>query len=186
MSGVKKFLSDIHSTDTKVKYKALKNLKVMSENYPLKLYFEIDFFIKLLKHDTNIFRWNAMDIIANLSLVDSKNKVDGIFNEFFGFLDSGVLVTSAHVVDNSWKIANAKPKLCSDITNELLRVTRVKLPTKECRNILVGKTIDSFGNYVDNVGDGDRGRMIGFVREHRDNSRNATRAKAEKFLKKNH
>jgi len=185
MSDTNKLLEGVSSVDTKVKYKSLKSLKIISEKNPKKLYSEIDFFIKLLKHENNIFRWNAMDIISNLAPVDSKNKITKIFKEFYGFLDSGNLVTAAHVVDNSWKIADAKPKLCSKITNELLMVTKVLLPTKECRNILIGKAINSFSQYIDKVETKDRKKIIEFVKKHKNNSRNATKAKAEKFLKKN-
>ncbi len=185
MSEINKLLGGVSSTDTRVKYKSLKALKIISEKTPQKLYSEIDFFIKLLKHENNIFKWNAMDIISNLASIDSKNKISKIFKEFYRFLDSGDFVTAAHVVDNSWKIATAKPKLCSKITNELFRVMKVQLPTKECRNILMGKAIASFSQYIDKVEAEDKKKIIDFVQKHKNNSRNATKVKAEKFLKKN-
>ena len=185
MSEINKLLDGVSSTDIKVKYKSLKSLKIISEKSSQKLYSEIDFFIKLLKHKNNIFKWSAMDIISNLASVDSKNKISKIFKEFYGFLDSGNLVTAAHVVDNSWKLCNAKPKLFSKITNELLNVTKLPLPTKECRNILIGKAITSFSKYLDKVEAKDSKRIIDFVKKHKNNSRNATKIKAEKFLNKN-
>ena len=182
---INKLLEGVSSADTNVKYKSLKNLKIMSEKSPKKLYFKIDFFIKFLKHENNIFKWNAMDILSNLASVDSKDKFNKIFREFYGFLNSRNLITAAHVVDNSPKIALAKPNLCRKITTELLKVTSVPLPTKECRNILIGKAIASFSQYIDKTDALDKKKIMEFVKKQKNNFRNATKVKAEKFLKKN-
>ncbi len=180
---IKLFLEGVSSADTKVKYQSLKSLKMISEKTPQKLYAEIDFFIKLLKHQNDIFKWNAMDIIANLAAVDLKNKIAKIFKEYYALLHSGRLVTAAHVVDNSWKIAQAKPQLCSKITTELLKVTAVPLPTKECKNILIGKAVVSFGKYLDKAEDKDKRKIIYFVERHKNNSRSSTKIKAKNFLR---
>ena len=124
-----------------------------------------------------------MDTLANLAIVDSKNKFDKIFKKFYGFLYEGSLVTASHVVDNSGKIAGAKPNLQSKITNELLKIEKVPLPTEECKNILLGKTIVAFDMYFDKIQN--KKEVISFVKRQLTNSRNATKVKAEKFLSKN-
>ena len=59
---------------------------------------------------------------------------------------------------------------------------KISLPTEECRNILIGKAIKAFEVYFDEIEDKDK--IISFVKGQLNNTRNATRSKAEKFLKK--
>lgn len=62
---------------------------------------------------------------------------------------------------------------------------KIPLPTEECRNILIGKTIRTFHVYYGEVKDkGYKDKMISFAKRQLDNPRNATRFKAERFLKK--
>ena len=175
-------LDGISSENLRIKFRSTKIMRIISEKEPKLLYPKMDFFINLLDSENNIIKWNAMDIIANLATVDYADKFDKIFKKYYGLLHEGRLVTAAHVVDNSWKIAKAKPNLQSKITNELLRVEKVPLPTEECRNIIIGKTILSLGNYFGQIENKDA--VISFVKKQLNNPRNATRAKAQKFLKK--
>jgi len=175
-------LDGISSEKAGIKFKSAKILRIISEERPELLYPKWDFFEKLLGSENNIIKWNAMDVIANLARVDSRNRFDKIFRKFYGMLNEGSLITAAHVVENSWKIARAKPSLNSRITNELLKVEKIPLPTKECRNILKGHAIISFSEYFDLIKE--KGRVISFARRELKNSRNATRSKAVKFLKR--
>ncbi len=69
-----------------------------------------------------------------------------------------------------------------EIVEELLRVYAVRLPTEECRNILIGKTINTFDSFYEEIKD--KEAVASFVKQQLDNTRNATKNKAEKFLKK--
>jgi hypothetical protein len=172
----------ITSANPRVKFGSAKILRIISERNPEILYPEIDLFVKLLDSENNILRWNAMDDIANLTSVDSQNRFDSIFKKYYGSLLEGSLITAAHVVDNSGKIANAKPHLRNKITNELLKAAKIPLSTEECRNILLGKVILSFCQYVDEVKN--KEKMISLAKRLLNNTRSATRVKAEKFLKR--
>ena len=123
-----------------------------------------------------------MDVIVNLTTVDSHNEFNRLFKKFYGYLYEGNLITAGHVVDNSGKIALSKPELRDEITKELLKVEKIPLPTKECRNILIGKAINAFQVYYDKITPKDD--VVSFVKRQLNNSRNATKVKAEKFLKK--
>jgi len=181
-SSLSELLEGIYSEKAGIKFKSAKILRIISEERPERLYPKWDFFEKLLDSENNIIKWNAMDVIANLTRVDSRNRFDKIFRKFYGMLYEGSLITAAHVVGNSWKIAKAKPSLSSRITSELLKVEKIPLPTEECRNILKGHAILSFSEYFDQVKE--KGKVKSFARRELKNSRNATRSKAEKFLKK--
>ena len=172
----------ISSSIPKVKFKSAKILTLISERNPQKLYPRIDFFIDLLDSGNQILKWNAIDVIANLASVDVNKRFEKIFDKFYGLLKEGSLITAGHVIGSSAKIVNAKPNLESRITNELLKVEKIQLPTEECRNILFGHAILSFDQYFDKIQN--KNEVIGFAKKQLNNSRNATKAKADKFLKK--
>lgn len=114
-----------------------------------------------------------------------KNKFDEIFKKYHSFLSADSMITVAHVVDNSGKIAKARPHLAQRIASELLKLEKIPTkpqPTQECKNILLGKIILAFDMYFDQIENKDD--MISFVKRQGNNTRNATKVKAEKFLKK--
>ncbi len=176
-------IGGVASENPRIKFRSAKILRMISEKEPELIYPELDFFTRLLDSENNILKWNAIDTIANLTVVDRKNKFDRIFGKFYGLLREGSLVTAAHVVENSGKIARAKPKLRARITKELLKAERIKLPTEECRNIILGKVILAVDEYFDQIQD--KVEIISLVRKQLKNSRKSTRIRAEKFLRKN-
>ncbi len=172
----------VYSSNPKVKFKSAKILTLVSRNDPKKLYPKIDFFIDLMDSENSILKWNAIDVIANLASVDVDKRFEKIFDKFYRPLQEGSLITARHVISNSGKIVHAKPSLESKITKELLKVEKIQLPTEECRNILKGHTILAFDQYFDEIKN--KSEVVSFARRQQYNSRNATKAKAEKFLKK--
>jgi len=176
------FFVGISSTNPRIKFGSAKVLRIISERKPEMLYSKLDFFVNLLDSENNILKWIALDIISNLTRIDFRNEFNKLFKKFYGYLYEGSLITAGHVVDNSSKIALSKPELQDKITEELLKVEEVTLPTQECRNILIGKTIKAFEVYFDNLKDKDK--VISFVKRQSNNPRNATKARAEKFLKR--
>ena len=174
----------ISSKNPRTKIKSAKILRVISEKNPEILYSKMDFFADLLDSENKILKWNAIDVIGNLTSIDSKNKFDEVFKEYYSFLSAESMITVAHVVDNSGKIANARPHLTQKITSELLKIEKIPTQpnlTQECKNILLGKAILAFGMYFDQVENKDN--VISFVKRQKNNTRNATKVKAEKFLK---
>ena len=174
----------ISSENSRIRFKAAKTLRIISERNQKMLYSKMDFFINLLDSKNRILKWTAIDVIGNLASVDSENKFDKIFKEYYGFLSAASMITVGHVIDNSGKVAKAKPHLTEKITSELLKIE--KIPTKppltqECKNILLGKAISAFGTYFNQIDNKDD--VISFVKRQLNNTRNATKVKAEKFLK---
>jgi len=172
----------VSSVNPRIKFGSAKILRIISERNPRLLYPNMEFFVNLLDSENNILKWNAMDIIANLTVVDSHNRFNKLFKKFYGYLYEGNLITAGHVVDNSGTIALAKPELRDEVTKELLRVEKIPLPTEECRNILIGKTMKAFHVYYDKIKEKDE--IVSFVKRQLNNSRKATRAKAEELLEK--
>jgi hypothetical protein len=179
---LKQILKGVSSPIANIKFTSTKVLRIISKKAPKILYAKMDFFVKLLASENNIIKWNAMDIIANLVAVDTRNKFNKIFKKFYGLLNEGSLVTAAHVVDNSAKIVKAKSEFQNKITSALLKIEKIPLPTEECRNILRGKTIQAFSQYFAQIKN--KSRIISFVKRQLNNRRNATKKRAKEFLKK--
>jgi hypothetical protein len=171
------------STKGKVKFGSTKVLRLISEREPKILYPHMDFFIELLDSDNNILKWNAQDIIANLTEVDTDNKFDEIFQKYYDFISDDVMITAGHVVDNSGKIAITKRHFQDKITKHLFTVEKTPR-NQECKNILLGKAILSFGKYFDQMDEKSQDKIVSFVKRQLNNSRVATKKKAEAFLKR--
>jgi len=172
----------VSSSNAKMKFKSAKILSLISQKNPEKLYPRFDFFKDLLRSANSILKWNAIDIIANLASVDVNRRFEKIFVEYLGLLQEGSLITASHVAASAEKIVDAKPDLEERITKKLLQVEKIKLPTEDCRNILAGHTILSFDKYFDKIQN--KEEVVSFVKRQLKNTRNATRTKASKFLKK--
>ena len=102
--------------------------------------------------------------------------------KLFGLLNAGNLITANHAIAALSDIALVKHEHRAKITDELLRVEHYNYETDECRNIAIGKATLAISTYFDKLED--KERTIEFVRRQTKNTRNATRKKAEQFLKK--
>lgn len=174
-------LEGVSSEKAVIKYKSLKVLMLVSEQQPKMLYPEWDFFVKLLDDDNTFLRVIGATIIANLTRVDTKNKFEKIFNKYYSLLEDESMINAANIAGRSGIIARAKPHLQGKITNKLLDIDKTH-HSSECKNIIKGKAILSFEEYIGEVKD--KKKIIQFVRNELQNTRPATRKKAEKFLKK--
>jgi hypothetical protein len=179
---LEELFNGIFSKSPRTKFGSAKALRIISEKNPNLLYSRMDLFIKLLGSENTILKWIAIDIVANLTAADTNDDFNRTFVKFYSYLYEGSLITAGHVVDGSGKIVLSKPELADRITEKLLKVEEIPLPTSECRNILIGKTINAFGMYFHKIENKDE--IIAFVKRHLNNSRNATRKKAERFLTK--
>ncbi len=173
-------LRGVSSAKTRARFKSAKILRIISEKKPKMLYRRMDFFVSLLDSENNILKWIAIDVLANLTPADSNNKFEKVFRKYYDYLTDESMVTAAHVIDNSGKIAQSKPHLQRRITTELLKVESIPRE-QECKNILLGRVILAFSKYIDRVR---KKKMISFARRQLRNRRNATRRKAQNFLKR--
>ncbi len=166
----------------RVKYGCAKILRIISDEAPELLYPRIDYFIGLLDCDNNILKWEAIYVIANLAAVDTEDRIEPIFERYFAPIPGPVMITAANVIGGAAKIARAKPQLTERIIRELLKVEKAQYKTTECRNVALGHAIKAFDQFFDQIRN--QGPVIAFVQRQLENTRNATRKKAEVFLKK--
>lgn len=181
-----KFLEEIfeglNADKANIKYGCEKVLRLISEKNPAVLYPWFDFYAELLDSDNNFLKWGAIRIIANLTTVDSENKFEPIFNKYFAPIPGPQLIPAANTIDSAAIIALTKPHLTDRITRELLKVEKARYQTAECRNIALGKVIKSFDQFFDQIED--KEPVIKLIKKQLKNTRNATKKKADKFLRK--
>lgn len=181
----KKALSEVFKGVTShkppIKYKSLKVLAHLSEKYPRVLYPKWNYFAELLSNENTFLRAVAANVIANLTVVDSKKKFEKIFDKYYNLLNDRSMINAANLAGNSGKIAVAKPHLQDRITNRLMGIGKTR-HSPECKNIIKGKAILSFDIYIGEYRN--KKKILDFVRRELKNSRSATRKKAERFLKK--
>jgi hypothetical protein len=181
----KKLLDDLKenasSHNAAIKYKSLKVLMYLGEQQPNILYPEWDFFVKLLDNENTFLRTIGLTVIANLTRVDTKNKFENIFDKYYSLLEDESMINAANIAGYSGIIAKAKPHLQNKITDKLLDIDNTR-HSSECKNIIKGKAILSFYEYIGEVED--KTKIIQFVKNELKNPRSATKKKAEKFLKK--
>ncbi len=177
----KEALKDLSSDNPRIKYKRVKNLLTIAGKNPEQLYPHLPFFVKLLKSENNILKWMAIDIIGSLSRVDTAKRIDGLLTTLFGFLRAGKMITANHAIAALSAIASAKPYYQKKVTQELLKVEQYTYDTDECHNIALGKVIVEINSYFKELKQNDQ--VVEFVSRQINNSRAATRKKAENFLK---
>lgn len=97
-------------------------------------------------------------------------------------LSADNLITANHAIATLADIALAKPEHQEKITVELLKVEYHNYDTDECRNIAIGTVILAVGPYFNELKAQEA--TVKFVKRQTKNTRNATRKKAGKFLKK--
>ena len=76
----------------------------------------------------------------------------------------------------------AKPRLTDRIVDELLKVVRARYRTRECRNVATGHVIEALDQLYQQTKK--KEAVARFVKRQRKNPRNATRKKAERFVKR--
>lgn len=165
-----------------IKYGCAKILMILSEEAPVLLYPQFDFFITLLDSEKNVFRWNAINILAHLTKVDAENKFDPIWEKYFAPISGPELITAGNIVGAAAEIAVNKPEWTDRITEQLLKVETGTYDTDECKNIMFGHVITAFSRFFKQIEN--KKPVIELVKKQLENSRGGTVKKAEKFLKK--
>jgi hypothetical protein len=180
--SIAEVLDGLTATEANVKYGCAKILEALSEENPGALYPQFDRLVAFLHAKNRILTWEAIRILANLSRADSEGKIEALLDTYFGPIRGPVLITAANIIKGSATIARAKPHLTPRVVNELLGIEKASYRTPECRNIALGKAIDALDAIFEQIEDPKP--VLRFVRKQQHNPRQATRRRAERFLKR--
>jgi len=169
------------------RYYSEKIIRRISEMNPLLQYPYFSDIANMIKCENSFIRWGAIITISNLVSADDANKFDEIYEEYFSLINSASMITAGNVIGCSWKIVLKYPLYEEDITNRLLKVVdyiyfNKGKPSPECRNIIIGKVLDSFEKYFKMSGS--KSRMIDFAESQTENTRKTVARKAADFFEK--
>ncbi|MBN1370225.1 MAG: hypothetical protein JW954_08335 [Dehalococcoidaceae bacterium] len=162
------------------KFAAAKKLQLISRAQPSLLYPNFEVFAKLLDSTSSILLWNGIIILSYLVSVDTDKRFDNIFEKYYGLLWSGKLITAANILASSGRIARCRPDLAQRITDELLKVSDIPLPTSECREVARGHVLSSLAEYL-HIPEVDQ-PVLDLIVHCTLSRRQATRKKAEELL----
>jgi len=174
-------LEGLTSKKETIRFNSFKILLLISEKHPKVLYPKWDFFAELLSRDNTYHKYIAIYIIANLTRADTKNKFEKIFAKYYNLLNDKSVIPAAHLAANSGKIARAKPKLQTKITNKLLSIDKTH-HDPERRDLIKGYAIESFSEYFEEAKN--KKKIIEFVEKQLNSKSPRTKKKAKEFLKK--
>jgi len=161
-----------------IRYNSFKVLMRLSEEHPEVLYPKWDFFVGMLDSPNSYWRLSAVRLIANLTKVDTKNKFERIFDKYYSLLNDSVIV-AIYLVGDSGKIARAKPKLQTKITNKLMSIDKTQQKHKD---LVKGAAIEAFSDYFEEAED--KKRIIDFVKAVLKGESPKARKIAKEFLSK--
>ena len=178
---ISELLDGILSKKETIRFNSFKVLLLLSEEHPKVLYPEWDFFADLLNTDNTYHKYIAIYILANLAVDDPKGRFEKIFNKYYGLLDDQSVIPPAHVAANSAKIAKAKPKLQTKITNRLLVIDKTR-HKPERKALIKSYVIEAFGELFE--GAKNKRKMLEFVKAQLNSKSPRTKKKAKEFLKK--
>ena len=175
-----KALEGILSKKDEIRSNSFKVLMHLSEEQPKVLYPKWDYLANLLDSDNHYQRYISINILANLAVVDTKNKFDKIFDKYFSNIDGDRTMVAGQTALNSGKIAKTKPNLQTKITNRLLNIEK----THKGKQIELIKayTIEAFNEYFEESSD--KNKILDFVDAQLESESPKTRKLAKEFLKK--
>jgi hypothetical protein len=175
-------LEALSSDNPKIKYGAAKQFIANSKSHPQLLSPHFDFFLNLLDSNNNILKWTAIDVVGNIIVFEDERTIKQILKRLFVFLKAGKLITAAHAISALTTIAQSKPEHRKPIITQLLKTESYNYETEECKNIVMGKVILALKNFTGEFINNKTVRS--FAERQTSNTRNATKKKAEQFLKK--
>ncbi len=178
---LKELVNNLLKKEDTIRYNSHKVLLLVSEANPEILYPEWVFFVNLLKSKNNFHKVIGIQILANLSKVDTLNKFENIYDDYCDLLDAKSVMTTAHLAANIGKIAKNKPNLREKLTQVLLDIDKTHHEIGR-KDLIKASVIDSFTEYFNEIKN--KEEIIRFVDAQLKSKSPKTKKKAEEFLKK--
>lgn len=175
-------LEGLQSSNEPVRYNSFKVILLVSEKRPEILYPRWSLFETMLTNDNSFFRAIAIQIIANLTKVDTANRFEAIFERYFDELGGDKTMTVGYVASNAGKIALAKPQLRLLITEKLLDIGKIHKGKQI--DLIKGYVIEAFGVYFKISSDKEQASILEFVKKEQTSHSPRTRKASLDFLKK--
>jgi len=180
-SFLSKLVAGLSDKQERAGYNCVRALLLLAEEKPLLLYPHWDILVGLLRSENTYFKLRGANLIAAIISVDSENRFEDVFDDYYDLLDDQGVIVACYIAGNSGRIASAKPGLQSRITARLLTIEHTHHPPQR-RDLIKGHAIEAFGEYFQDSGD--RSKILEFVRAQLESESPRTRKKAREFLKR--
>ena len=174
-------LENLWSKNETIRHNSHKVLFYITEQHPQSLYPHWDSLVEFLDSDNTYHKLSVVHLLANLTRIDNKNKFEKIFEKYYGLLDDKSFITAAYVCSASGKIAKAKPKLQTKITNRLLNIDKTH-HEQERKDLVKASIIEAFEEYFNQAKN--KKKILKFVEQQLDCQSPKTRKAAKEFLKR--
>jgi len=173
-------MKGIRSKEKTVRNNSFNTLMIISENNAEILYLNWDYLHAMLLSNNTNEQYIATYLLANLTSVDSQNKFETIFDEYFGILGGEKTMPASHVILNSGKIAENKPGLRSEIINKLLSTDKIfKGKQKDLIKVYAIETLRKI-----HAEDEDKIRIENFIKSQLNSSSSRTRSAAQCYIER--
>jgi len=172
-------LENLHSKNEMIRYNSHKVLFLITEEQPKALYSKWDYLVEFLDSDNTYHKLSSVHLLANLTKVDKNNKFEKIFEKYYSLLNDKSFITAAYVCGTSGKIAKAKPKLQTKITNMLLNINKTH-HEQERKDLVKASIIEAFEKYFEQSRS--KKRIVDFAKKQLNCQSPKTRKKAKEFL----
>ena len=169
------------SKEETLRYNCHKVLMHISETNGEFLYPRWNYFVEFLSSDNSYRKMSAIQIIANLTKVDTENRFEKIIDQYYGLLDDRSMIVAIYVAASSGVIVRAQPQLEKGITSKLLDIDKTHHPEGRKPLIKAG-AIEAFNKYFTEATD--KERIIAFVKEQQNCDSPKTKKLAQDFLRK--
>jgi hypothetical protein len=174
-------LDSLWSKNETIRYNCHKVLFLLTQEQPQTLYPNWDYFVEFLDSDNTYHKLSAVLLLANLTQIDKDNKFERLFDRYYDLLDDKSFITAAYVAGASGRIARAKPKLQTKITNRLLNIDKTH-HDPERKDLVKASIIEAFEEYIGQTRN--RKRVVDFVRKQSSCKSPKTKKAAKEFLKR--
>ncbi len=172
-------LDGLLSKSKETRYDNFKVLYALSEQHPEALYSHWGFFEGFLKSDDDSKKFYAIHILANLTKVDTQQRFEGVFDDFYGILKGDSFINAGHVAYVSGKIVAAKPDLADRIAERLLDLEGATCKHPE---LVKANAVKSFSEFYDKLSD--KEKVANFVLELKEDKSSRAKKEAADFIKK--
>ena len=179
-SILSELLDGILSKKEEIRFNSHETLLYISGNNPAVLYPKWDYLSNLLTSDNHFHRYIAINLIANLVKVDSEQKFERDFDQYFQNIAGERTMVAGQAAMNAGKIAKAKPNLQAKITKILLKIDRIHQGKQT--ELMKAAATTAFDDYFDEAVD--KEKIVDFVKSSLESDSPKARKVAKEFLEK--
>jgi hypothetical protein len=177
---LKGLLDGVVSKDDAYRYNCFRALLQISENEPLALYPEWDYFVPLLASRNAYHRSVAVQMLARLTPVDAEKRFEAILEPYLGMLDDESVMVARYLAQNAARIVKAKPSLREQITARLLDVDRTHHPQSR-KDLVKADIIETCHAFF--AESQDKEKILAFAEQQLESSSPKARTAAKAFLR---